>query len=138
MRRNRIPASFAALLLLAACGGGSGGTAEWGPLAVVEDEGTAGGQESGGTGTLRIDDGCVTFEQEGGRELTPVWPSGLTRWDASGRAIVFDVGRRSVRLVDGDLITIGGSGEVHSEFVAPPADTCPEARFLVYEVRTER
>ena len=123
---------LAAALAAAGC---SGSSDDWGPLAVVRDEGEGGAQVAGGSGTLRISEECVNLTPRDGPEVTLVWPSGLTAWEPDAREVVFESFEGDVRVADGDTITIGGSGDIAGDWVAAPAASCPELRFLVYELR---
>ena len=129
---RRVLVWLAPVLAVAGC---SGSSDDWGPLAVVRDEGGGGAQVAGGSGTLRISEECVTLTPRDGPEVTLVWPSGLTAWEPEAREVVFESFEGDVRVADGDTITIGGSGDIAGDWVAAPAASCPELRFLVYELR---
>jgi hypothetical protein len=131
---RRVLLSLAAVLAAAGCSG-SGSSEDWGPLAVIRDEGAGGAQVDGGSGTLRISEDCVVLTPRDGREVTLVWPSGLTAWEPEAREVVFESFEGDVRVADGDTITVGGSGDIAGDWVAAPAASCPERRFLVYELR---
>jgi hypothetical protein len=129
---RRVLVWLAPVLAAAGC---SGSSDDWGPLAVVRDEGGGGAQVAGGSGTLRISEECVTLTPRDGSEVTLVWPSGLTAWDPEAREVVFESLEGDIRVADGDTITLGGSGDIAGDWVAAPMASCPERRFLVYELR---
>lgn len=113
-----------------------GQTADWGPLAVVDDPATAGGGAGFGPGTLQIGAECVTLHV-GEHASTLVWRSADVTWDSSTREIVVAGGRDGpVRLADGATILVGGSGDAYRSpaWLAPPAAACPATRFNVHSV----
>ena len=59
-----------------------------------------------------------------------MWPSGLTAWEPDAREVVLESFEGDVRVADGDTITVGGSGDIAGDWVAAPAASCPERRFL--------
>lgn len=69
-------------------------------------------------------------------ELTFVWRSARTEWDAEAREIVYDVpDREQVRLSDGDEITLAPAGGYRDPFLesgsdvpwaAEPHSSCPD------------
>lgn len=150
-----------ALVLVAA----GGCTSElWGPLAVVEAERDGpfpgvptpiplptpnpeedyypgrGGPAVVPSGTLAISEECAILVSDrelhpDAEELTLVWRSARTEWDAEAREIVYDVpDRGQVRLGDGDELTLA-PGEDHRDaylggrpdlpWVAEPHSSCP-------------
>lgn len=125
------------LVLVAACSTtGRSNDTDWGPLAVVRDDGSAGLEEFGGSGTLRINGECVTMVPEHPEDPEPdvtlVWPSGLTTWDAASETIIFESGEGVTRLKDGDPIEIDGTSEFRGDWISAPDGDCPESAFLVY------
>ena len=102
---------------------------EWGPLAVWNDPGTGDGDLPLLSGTVSIDDHCVTVE---GHVL--VWPATFTRWVLDDRTIEFldPLARVVVSIRDGDRVELGG-GEIIPglPWIARPDATCPANLFGV-------
>lgn len=135
MRRSVLAPPLVALMVLVAAACSPGG-ADWGPLAVIDDDGSSGGDALGGTGPLRIGQRCVTLTTEEGFELTLVWPRGTTQWNEDIRSIEFGSGSDVMTLTDGTTVSVGGSGELSEDpdWIAEPDESCPKATFLVSSI----
>lgn len=119
----------------------------WGPLAVSDEDARLVLTARGGAGPLRIGASCVTlFVEEVNREITLVWRSGQTSWDAAVRQIVFVDGRLGrIRLSDGDRIEVGGAGIAapgaadqgapQPKWLSAPDKSCPGELFAVHSLR---
>jgi hypothetical protein len=102
---------------------------DWGPLAVWDDSNSGGGDFAAWSGTLSIEDECVTVEGS-----TMVWGSSQVRWDAEREVILFfdPIRRALVELADGDRVEFGGGGVVADlPWIAAPAPACPADAFGV-------
>lgn len=121
-------------------------SADWGPLAVLDDPTAADHLDAGnGPGRVRIRQDCVVLRGAGGHEDTLAWRSGDTRWDAAQQEVVFrDVQAGEIRVSDGDRVTLGGFGFTLGGpvggppvvWLVPPASTCPTSIWVVHEIRT--
>lgn len=96
---------------------------DWGPLAVWDDSNSGGGDFAAWSGTLSIEDECVTVNGS-----TMVWGSSQVRWDAERGVILFldPIRRALVELADGDRVRFGG-GEVVADlpWLTAPGPACP-------------
>jgi hypothetical protein len=156
MKRHCLGALVAAAAIVTACTGeGRGeerpnsGQSPWGPLAVVHDPSTLSILVSGGQGSLEISDDCVSLG-----DMTLVWRDRRISWDGEKGQIVVDTGKGTIRLRDGDTISIGGlggtsrhvrvGGEVfiktsdgrlaRPDWLSPPDDSCPPVLWFVHRV----
>ena len=93
-------------------GSESEGSTDWGPLAVSQSRG--GGDEAVTEGQLKVTDRCVLLEEATGELVLLVWPSGLTQWSATARAVIFQSSSGSeIELTDGDrLKLVGGDASI--------------------------
>jgi hypothetical protein len=98
---------------------------DWGPLSVVPASNVV--MEALATGTLRITDECVVLEGAGGGIELLVWPVDRTSWDARARMITLrNLDGRTSTFRDGDQVQLGGGGGVRAtDWIAPPAPSCP-------------
>lgn len=103
----------------------------WGPLTVVD--GPPSRRLARITGTLRIDDQCVTLTATGGQQVLLVWPSEGTAWEAAARVVRYRSDDETATLADGDTVSFGGGGgvepwvESRNGLVSPPHPSCPTA-----------
>ena len=133
-RRSSAPlAAACVLLLLGAC---SDEPRDWGPLAVVAGDGDSVNLTAALPGRLEIGAECVVV-RSGGLVFMPVWIEEVTRWDAARRVVLVrtDTGDEAT-LADGDEVVLGGGyGARPSEWVSPPAASCPRGEvFGVHDV----
>lgn len=105
---------------------------EWGPLTVVPPRG--GGTDAGTAGTLRISATCVVLQRDDGSTRELVWDSSRASW--LGGAIEFANEEERLQLSDGDYVEVGGAdiGTVQLDWVHGPHSSCPDTRWLVYDV----
>ncbi|MEO6577827.1 MAG: hypothetical protein ABIO99_02885 [Candidatus Limnocylindria bacterium] len=92
-------------------------------MAVWDDSNSGGGDFAAWSGTLSIEDECVTVNGS-----TMVWGSSQVRWDAERGVILFldPIRRALVELADGDRVRFGG-GEVVADlpWLTAPGPACP-------------
>ena len=86
-------------------------------------------------GNVRLHVGrtCVVARSDNGHVTTLYWPERWTTWQPKTQTIVFDNGRASVRLRDGDLVNSGG-GVVpipRRVWLVPPDPSCPRSHWIV-------
>jgi hypothetical protein len=106
-----------------------------GPLALIPAQ--QGTDLALAEGTLRLTDRCVLLVQPSARVLL-VWPEDRTRWDPTTKTIAFtNFDGTTVVARDGDVISVGGSGDRNGDataaaawlarttWVAPPDPSCP-------------
>lgn len=116
----------------------------WGPLAVIESDGSGLAPLVENSGPLSISDRCVAMSSlEGEPVQTLVWLSGLTSWDATNQEILFEDPRRGeMKFRDGDEVSVGGSGVNGAgpdlPWLAEPHDSCPDEVFLVHSAEDPR
>ena len=112
-------------------------TGRWGPLAVIADPGRGPLLRMEALlANARLDVGrkCVVARSENGRHTTTLyWPERWTTWRPKTQTIVFDNGRSSVRLRDGDWVDSGG-GVVPippERWLSSPDPSCPRDHWVV-------
>ncbi len=122
-----------------------GPTADWGPLAVLDDPTASDGLDAGnGPGRVRITDTCVILHHKSGHEDTLAWRSGDSGWDATTHEIVYaDDTHGVIRLSDGDRVSLGGFGGFtlaeppdgpSIKWLIEPDPSCPRSIWSVQEV----
>jgi hypothetical protein len=103
----------------------------WGPLTVVE--GPPSRRSARITGTLHIDENCVTLTATDGQQVLLVWPSRNTVWDADAGAVRYGTNDATVTLADGHTVVFGGGAggaswlESTDGLVSPPHPSCDTA-----------
>lgn len=98
----------------------------WGPLTVVD--GAPSGRLARITGTLRMDENCVTLTATDGQQVLLVWPSQATAWDADEGAVIYSPNDESVTLTDGQTVSFGGASagsDSQVEYVSASHPSCP-------------
>ena len=137
--------------MLTACSGRltSPERAQFGPLAVIEDNGGGQSDALGGTGPVIIGERCVELDVQGTRRLL-VWRSADVRWDAAARSVVFvPRGQQPITISNNTNITIGGEALptdapagggnpplASVRWLAPPDRQCSTDVFIVHSIRT--
>jgi len=137
--------------ILAACSGTANGPEHdnFGPLAVIEDDGGGQSDALGGTGTVIIGQRCVELDVQGTRRLL-VWRSADVRWDSVARSIVFAPrGERPIMISNSTNVTVGGEAlptddpagggnptVARVRWLATPDDQCSADVFIVHSIRT--
>jgi hypothetical protein len=139
--------------MLTGCSGTADGPehAKFGPLAVIEDDGSGQSDALGGTGTVTIGERCVELDVQGTRRLL-VWRSADVRWDSAARSIVFaSRGERPIMITNRTNITVGGeelptddpagggsTAGARVRWLAAPDDRCSTDIFIVHSIRTDQ
>jgi len=104
----------------------SGPDDEWGPLTVVD--GAPSGRRARTTGTLSIEENCVTLTGAGGQQRLLIWPSRATAWDPANGAVLYDSNGETVTLTDGETVSFGGGSigsDSEAEYLSGPHPSCP-------------
>lgn len=123
MGRRPVPhvlAAVAGLLVLAAC------TATPPNVATYESDGS--GEDALMSGTLRVDDACVTLVGEDGTVTVPVFPRGQVALDGT------DLELAGHTWADGERIELGGGEGTSAEPFTVP-EGCPDGPFWVVAPR---
>jgi hypothetical protein len=94
-----------------------------------------------GTGTLHIDDSCVTMTLATGENLLLVWLSSEVRWDDSQQITYTSSsisGAAPITIRDGDTVTVGGEPLPDDEpvtrnlvWLATPQASCEDGKWIV-------
>lgn len=114
-------------------------TADYGPMAVV-DEPDLGSLDAGtGTGELIIDERCVTLEADSGAEYILLWRKDNVKWSARDQGIQFTSGLGSAELGEGDRMSAGGRAvtnlaQERFHILNPVDKSCDGILFLVHSV----
>lgn len=114
---------------------------ELGPLAILSPGIVGGSDALGGSGSVRIEDDCVTLPTSNGNVLLLIWHADDVSWDEGEREITFTSSEGIATAIrDGDILTVGGESLTSQDgppvarditWLAEPDESCPGERFIV-------